>query len=129
MTVERCAASPAGRLVRVVRTGEGTYRAFVPDPLPPQLEFDFGLVAALSAADRALGELAGLGRTMPNPHLLIGTITLVAPHTAGIQRLGSNSQSLSPNSTITGIALLQQRHWRYRLNDVRQPRAALVRRG
>lgn len=26
----------------------------------------------LSDADRALGELSGLGRTMPNPHLLIG---------------------------------------------------------
>lgn len=25
----------------------------------------------LSEADRALGELAGLGRTIPNPHLLI----------------------------------------------------------
>jgi Fic family protein len=28
-------------------------------------------VAALSEADRALGELAGLGRAVPNPHLLI----------------------------------------------------------
>jgi Fic family protein len=29
------------------------------------------MVAALSDADRALGELAGLGRSLPNPHLLI----------------------------------------------------------
>jgi Fic family protein len=30
------------------------------------------MVRLLSEADRALGELSGLGRTMPNPHLLIG---------------------------------------------------------
>ena len=29
------------------------------------------MVAALSEADRALGELAGLGRSLLNPHLLI----------------------------------------------------------
>jgi len=36
------------------------------------LSYDAELVPALSDADRALGELAGLGRTMTNPHLLIG---------------------------------------------------------
>jgi Fic family protein len=43
----------------------------VPIPLPPDLPLDKGLVRTLSDADRALGELAGLGRTMPNPHPLI----------------------------------------------------------
>lgn len=43
----------------------------MPHPLPPVLEFDHALVCTLSEADRALGELAGLGRTVPNPHLLI----------------------------------------------------------
>ncbi|MBI4497110.1 MAG: Fic family protein [Chloroflexi bacterium] len=62
--------SPSGRLVR--SRYEGTeYWAFVPDPLPPALAFDPELVRTLSDADRALGELAGLGRTLPNPHLLI----------------------------------------------------------
>jgi Fic family protein len=32
---------------------------------------DSTLIRSLSEADRAIGELAGLGRTMPNPHLLI----------------------------------------------------------
>ena len=59
--------SPAGR---VVRTPTG-YWAFVPNPLPPAFSWTPGLVAALSEADRALGELAGLGRSLPNPHLLI----------------------------------------------------------
>ncbi len=43
--------------------------AFVPPPLPPLLSFDTALVGRLSAADRALGELAGVGRTLPSPHL------------------------------------------------------------
>jgi Fic family protein len=42
----------------------------VPDPLPPELNYGPPLVRALSEADRALGELAGLGRTLPNPYLL-----------------------------------------------------------
>ena len=40
------------------------------DPLPPKLAYGPQLVQALSEADRALGELAGLGRTLPNPYLL-----------------------------------------------------------
>lgn len=60
-------ASEAGR---VVRTAQG-YAAFVPAPLPPQLDFDLALVQALSRADAALSELSGLGRVLPNPHLLI----------------------------------------------------------
>ena len=58
---------------RVIRVGQGqtAYWAFVPNPLPPPLTFDAALIRSLSEADRALGELAGLGRTFPNPHLLI----------------------------------------------------------
>ena len=49
--------------------GDGRW-AFVPAALPPKLDYGPPLVAALSEADRALGELAGLGRTLPNPYLL-----------------------------------------------------------
>ncbi|MCX6024063.1 MAG: Fic family protein, partial [Chloroflexi bacterium] len=63
--------SPSGRLVRTVDPQGRDYMAFVPHPLPPPLEYDIELVAALSEADRALGELAGLGRNLPNPQLLI----------------------------------------------------------
>lgn len=45
--------------------------AFVPDPLPPSVQWDTGLVSAVSAAGMALGRLAEVGRLMPNPHLLI----------------------------------------------------------
>lgn len=59
--------TPAGRLVKTV---DGVW-AFVPHPLPPPLVFDEVLVRELSAADRALGELAGVGAMLTNPHLLI----------------------------------------------------------
>ena len=55
---------------RVIRTPQG-YAAFVPAPLPPALDYGADLVRALSRADAALSELSGLGRHLPNPHLLI----------------------------------------------------------
>jgi len=47
------------------------YKAFIPDPLPPNLDWPPSLVRSLSDADRLLGQLAGEGRRLPNPHLLI----------------------------------------------------------
>lgn len=55
---------------RVVQTPQG-FAAFVPAPLPPELNYDPDLVLALSRADAALSELTGLGRTLKSPHLLI----------------------------------------------------------
>ncbi len=46
--------------------------AFVPAPLAPDLRWMPGMITLLSAADRALGQLSGLGRSLLNPHLLIG---------------------------------------------------------
>lgn len=57
----------AGDLVRT----DKDYWAFVPMPLEPALELELHLVNTLSKADRALSELAGIARTLPNPHLLI----------------------------------------------------------
>ena len=61
------AEKPSGKWIK---TPEG-YRAFHPDPLPPVLEWTPRLVRALSDADQVLGRLAGEGRRLPNPHLLI----------------------------------------------------------
>ena len=47
------------------------YSFSVPRALPPDLEPTWELTERLSAADRALSELAGLARNLPNPHLLI----------------------------------------------------------
>ena len=59
--------SPSGKLIRA----NGGYWAFLPNPLPPPINWDADLVSLLSKADRALGSLSGLGETLPNPHLLI----------------------------------------------------------
>lgn len=67
MDLELFRNSSAGRLVKAI----GEYWAFVPNPLPPTFPWTPDLVAVLSEADRSLGELAGLGRSLPSPHLLI----------------------------------------------------------
>jgi len=63
-------ASPARPAGRFAKCPEG-YTAFVPDPLPPELGWTSSLVRALSDADRRVGQLAGEGRKLPNPHLLL----------------------------------------------------------
>lgn len=45
--------------------------AFVPPPLPPPLAYDVELVRLLSLADARLSELAGMGRQLISPRLLI----------------------------------------------------------
>ncbi len=56
---------------QLIRASEG-YWAFVPDPLPPPLQFDLAAINLLVDAQGALSELSGLGRGLPNPHLLVG---------------------------------------------------------
>jgi Fic family protein len=58
---------------KVIRHPTG-YHAFIPAPLPPVLAFDQDLAVYLSRADAALSELSGLGRALPNPHVLIGPL-------------------------------------------------------
>lgn len=62
-------APEAGHVVHMP-TG---YVAFIPAKLPPLTPYDARLVLALSRADAALSELSGIGRHLPNPHLLIAT--------------------------------------------------------
>lgn len=62
------ADSTAGGCVRAPRG----YWDFVPNPLPPpDLPLSWELAGLLSEADRALSELSGAARQLPNPHLLI----------------------------------------------------------
>jgi Fic family protein len=67
MDINLFQSSPSGKLIRTL----GGYHAFVPNPLPPKLDWDNSLVSLVSRADLALGILSGLGDTLPNPHLLI----------------------------------------------------------
>src|SRR5712691_588271 len=58
---------PHGRRVKAV----GGYPAYTPDPRPPAIRWSTTLASRLSEADRAVGRLAGEGRRLPNPHVLI----------------------------------------------------------
>lgn len=60
-------AQASGRCVKTERD----YYAFVPNPLPPALEVDWPLARLISEADRAVAELSGVGRFLPNPHILM----------------------------------------------------------
>ena len=62
--------SACGELVPI---GEGL-RAFVPNPLPRELDFSPGLVSLLDRASRAVATLSGVGETIQNPHLIVGPL-------------------------------------------------------
>ena len=53
------------------KVSQGAYSAFVPSPLPPELNWTPRLIGLLSDADRLIGRLAGEGGRLPNPHVLI----------------------------------------------------------
>ena len=61
------AGSPRGHL----ETIENGNRAFVPDPLPREIDLNSELIYQLDVASRAVSTLAGVAETVPNPHLLI----------------------------------------------------------
>jgi hypothetical protein len=55
---------------RLIKAPQG-YLAFVPNPLPPLLNLDPPAILLMGEAERAIGRLAGVGATLPNPYLLI----------------------------------------------------------
>lgn len=69
MDPQRFNAPPFGRAVKT--PGRHGYWAYVPEPLPRSLTLPATTTSILSEADRALGRLAGAGRMLPNPHLLL----------------------------------------------------------
>jgi Fic family protein len=81
----------------------GFYR-FVPKPIPRTLSFDSDTILALSAADRALGRLAGAGRLLPNPHLLVNPY--VTREAVASSRIEGTQASLSEvlEASATGLS-------------------------
>ena len=67
MNPEHFQNSPSGHLIPTI---EGCF-AFVPNPLPPPSIDLLPLLPGVARAIRALGELSGIGQTLPNPFLLI----------------------------------------------------------
>ncbi len=66
--MQRLSNSPIGSLVPTV-AGQ---RAFVPNPLPRELNLSSELVGLLDRASRAIARLDGVGETIQNPNLAIG---------------------------------------------------------
>ena len=67
MRMRQLADSECGNLVPI----DGGLQAFVPDPLPRELNLSPPLVSLLDRASRAVSRLDGVGETVPNPHLFI----------------------------------------------------------
>ncbi len=55
---------------RVIRTLKG-YWTFIPNLLPPTLQWSPSLISAVGAAERALGKLDSLANALPSPHILV----------------------------------------------------------
>ena len=64
---QRQFTNPFGKLVK---NTEG-HPAFVPSNLPPTINYNESLTALISEASLQLGNLSGIGKLLPNPHLLI----------------------------------------------------------
>lgn len=60
-------SKPSGKLVE----NEEKHISFVPNPLPPEIVYDAELQELVANSHLLLGKLAGIGKLLPNPHLLI----------------------------------------------------------
>lgn len=92
------------------------YHAFVPNDLPPILVWSEALMQALSDADRSLGELSGLSRSMANPYLL--AVPFVRREAVLSSRIEGTRASLTDLFTYEAVQLSL---WeRQNLDDVRE---------
>ena len=88
-------ANSPGRLVPPDTLDGGYWPAFVPDPLPPIIDWSDDTVSLLSNADRALSGLNGRAAALPNPFLLIRPLTTrEAVASSGIEGTTSNIAEL-----------------------------------
>ena len=70
MDTTRFDSNAPGRLVQIVAEW-GKDHAFIPKSLPPDWEFPIKLWPLLSEAKKQIGLLEGIGRTLPNPSILL----------------------------------------------------------
>jgi len=70
MNIDRFSDKFPGKLEQIT-TNFGDDWAFIPNPLPPNWEFPIDLWPLLSDARQSLARLDGIGRTLPNPELLL----------------------------------------------------------
>lgn len=102
MDPTRFAAPEWGRVVSA--GGPAPYQAFVPAPLRRELDLDLDTVLLLSEADAALGRLAGAGRTLPDPHLLVNAY--VTREAVASSRIEGTQASVTEvfDAAVTGVA-------------------------
>jgi Fic family protein len=95
----RFIAPEVGKVIK--GPGKWGFYAFVPAPIPRKLLLDGDTVLALSRADTAIGRLAGAGRLLPNPHLLLNPyMTREAVASSGIEGTQTSvSEVLEANAT------------------------------
>ena len=60
-------SNPSGKFVK---NFDG-HLTFIPNDLPPDITYDASLITLIAEASNQLGELSGIGRLLPNPHLII----------------------------------------------------------
>jgi Fic family protein len=99
MNPTKFVASEVGRVIK--GPGRWGFHAFVPAPIPRVLSLESETVLALSAADTALGRLAGAGRLLPNPHLLVDPY--VVREAVASSRIEGTQASLSEVLQATAI--------------------------
>ena len=89
---------------RVVATGgPASYHTFIPAALRRELALDADTVMLLSEADSALGRLAGAGRTLPDPHLLVNAyITREAVASSRIEGTQASVTEIF-DAAVTGV--------------------------
>jgi len=124
MDSARFVSTRAGRVIRV-NPGAAEYVAFHPSPLPRELELARELVLALSEADQAVGRLAGLGRQLPNPHILIQPY--VRREAVASTRIEGTQSTLSEVLSAEAQAVPETADTREVLNYVRALERGLVR--
>lgn len=89
------AGSPSGRLVATIEE----CWAFVPNPLSEAVIEIAPIIGDLAAASQALGELNGIGRTIPNPYLLIRPLQR--------REAVSSSSMEGTHTTLSALLLLE----------------------
>ncbi len=95
----------APRWGRAVSTGgPAAYHAFVPAPMPHEHQLSTETIMLLSEADSALGRLAGAGRLLPDPHLLVNAyITREAVASSGIEGTQASVTEIF-DAAVTGVS-------------------------
>lgn len=116
MDPARFASTRAGDVI-LAQPGPTQYHAFRPKPIPRELDLSASLVAELSRADQAVGNLAALAGFLPNPHVLINPY--VRREAVASTRIEGTQSSLSDVLSAEAQALPETADRREVLNYVR----------